>query len=236
MSCGENYINYRCEKCGNLKRIHTSCKQRTCRRCARIMSRNLVKAYLPIAETFQWACLLTLTLLSAPSEDVREQLDKILASFCKLRRRKIWNAEKGIYHVEIIKKGGKSWYVHLHALIDSKWMDQKALSHAWLDITGNSFIADIRRVRGGRRGSLREVLKYQTKMWELDREDEIFIEDIFKGRRFVGSFGIQKPEKEKLGSMKCSCGGGLVPLENPYHRRIGSGDWRDQLADYDDST
>jgi hypothetical protein len=235
MACGENYRDYRCEKCGNLRRVPIYCKKRTCQQCAKKRARDLIKAYLPIAESFQWASLLTLTLLSVSSKDIRSQLDKILASFCKLRRRKIWNAEKGIYHVEIIKKGEKLWFIHLHALIDSKWMDQKAISKAWLNITGNSYVVDIRRIKGERRRSLREVLKYQTKMWELSQDDEIFIENVFKGRRFVGSFGVQKPEKEKFISMKCKCGGDLVPFEEPYHRRIGSADWRNNL-EYDDSS
>jgi len=163
--------------------------------------------------------------------DVEEELNRIVLSFCKLRRREVWKGEKGIYAIEIVKKGGKSWYVHIHALIDSKWMNKNALSDTWFNITGDSFVVDIRTIKGEKKKALREVLKYQTKMWELNDDDKEFVDMIFKGRRFIGSFGIQKPEKEKPIPMKCKCGGNLMPLEDPYFKGGGRKNWGDLYRD-----
>jgi len=180
----------------------------------------MVEMYLPVVLCFRWACLLTLTLKIVPFGDVEAEVDRIIASFRKLRTRKIWNAKNGIASIEILKKGEDSWYVHLHALIDSKWMDQKALLDVWLDITGDSFVVDIRRVKGGRKEALREVLKYQTKIWELSEEDKEFVEKTFKHRRFIYTFGIKRPEKPKFKGMKCKiCGGDLELIEEGNIRR-----------------
>jgi len=229
MACGENYFMFRCEKCGNVERHYITCKQRTCRKCARTRSFQLVEMYLPVVLTFKWACFVTLTLKFVANGNIREQLNKILASFRKLRRRGIWSAEKGVFSVEMVKKDG-GYYVHLHALVDSKWMDQGDLSKAWLDITGDSFIVDIRRVKSDRRGLLSEVLKYQTKMWELNDEEKDFVEKTFKHRRFVNSFGIERPEKSKFKGMKCKvilssgrvCGGNLELFEKEIYRKSSS--------------
>jgi len=214
MACGENYFSFRCEKCGNLYRSHLTCKRRTCQKCARVRSFQMVEMYLPVVSCFQWACLLTLTLKVVPNGNVQSEVDRIIASFRKLRRKSVWNAKDGIASIEIVKKGDISWYVHLHALIDSKWMDQKDLSDIWLGITGDSSIVDIRRVKGERRQALKEVLKYQTKIWELNEEDKEFVEKTFKHRRFIYTFGIKKPEKPEFKGMKCKiCGGELKLFE-----------------------
>lgn len=217
MACNENYFWWSCDKCGNAIKVHVTCKRRTCPKCARIRSLRLVEMYLPVVLCFQWACLVTLTLKVVPYGDVQEQVDRITASFRKLRMRKVWNAKNGIASIEIVKEETNCWYVHLHTLVDSKWMDQKALSDAWKKITGDSYIVDIRRIKSDKRSALREVLKYQTKIWQLSEEDKEFVEETFKHRRFVYTFGIKKPEKSEFKGMKCKlCGGNLVLMEDQF--------------------
>lgn len=186
----------------------------------------MVAMYLPVVSTFQWVSFLTLTLKIVKQGTVRDQVDRIVASFRKLRRRKVWNGKRGIFSIEIVKKEKGFWYVHLHTLIDSKWMDQKALSSVWREITGDSFVVYIKRIwnrKSSIESTLREVLKYQTKIWELDEGDKEFVENTFKHRRFVNSFGIEKPEKPKFKGMKCKvCGGDLELFEEGLSYRGGS--------------
>ena len=42
----------------------------------------------------------------------------------------------------------KEWHPHIHmfALLDD-WMDQEQMSKTWHEITGDSFIVDIRKVK-----------------------------------------------------------------------------------------
>lgn len=154
---------------------------------------ELARLYLPVALSFEWPNFVTFTLKvgNSPIKD----LDRLIESFRKLRQHKIWQGKKGIYTIELLKKGVDSWYFHIHALIDSKWMDQEKLSEIWLKITGNSFIVDIRRVKGDRKKALKEILKYQTKIWDLNEEDKNFVEEVFRHRRLLNSFGVERPEK-----------------------------------------
>ena len=217
MACGENYRMFFCLKCGNVFKVHITCHQRTCQKCARIRSFQLVETYLPVVSTFEWPSFLTLTLKVDFLKTPQEQVDKIIASFRKLRRRDVWNAERGLFSIEMVKKEG-AWYVHLHTLVDSKWMDQKALSDAWFKITGDSYIVYLKRIFD-RRGALREVLKYQTKVWELNKEDKEFIEKTFKHRRFVNVFGIKRQKKPEFKKMKCKiCGGDLCICDEEIYQ------------------
>jgi len=220
MTCKESYFWFRCNRCGNAVKGFITCKKRTCLVCARTRSFQFIEIYLPIILCFQWPSFLTLTLRVKPDKDVKIEVDRIIASFRKLRKRKVWDVKRGIFSIEIVKKRDWGWFVHLHALVDSKWIDQAALSDVWRNITGDSYVVDIRRVGNPKLG-LREVLKYQTKIWELNEEDKEFVEKTFRHKRFINSFGIKKPENPNFKKMKCKiCGGNLeiMPDEVPVRR------------------
>jgi len=217
MACGENYYWWSCDKCGNAFKVHVTCKRRTCLKCAGIRSRQLVEMYLPVVSTFKWPCFITFTLKVDFLKTAKEQVDKIIASFRKLRQRKVWDAKRGLFGIEMVKKE-EAWYIHLHGLIDSKWMDHDALSSAWFKITGDSYVVYLKRI-SDRRGALREVLKYQTKIWELSEEDKEFVEETFEHRRFVNAFGIKKPKKLEPKPMKCKiCGGNLTKMDDEIYQ------------------
>ena len=91
MACGENYFSFRCEKCGNLYRSHLTCKRRTCQKCARVRSFQMVEMYLPVVSCFQWACLLTLTLKVVPNGNVQSEVDRIIASKSQFTKVKLVN-------------------------------------------------------------------------------------------------------------------------------------------------
>lgn len=207
------YVSLRCEKCGNVHKGYLMCKKRTCEKCARRRSARLVKAYIPVVASFTWPAFMTLTLPWAKSADVKEQKKRLVESFAKLRRWKEIGFRKGIYTIEILKKDGDFWYLHLHALIDCKWLDQKILSEIWKKVTGDASIVDIRRVFNTQK-ACKEVLKYQTKMWELNDGEKEFVDRVFNHSRFIGSFGIERPETEDFERVCPICGGKLVIFED----------------------
>ena len=73
------------------------------------------------------------------------------------------------------KKTGE-WHPHVHmfALLDT-WIDQEHLSETWHEITGDSFIVDIRRVKKdkqyGYSNAAAEVCKYALKFGDLSVEN-----------------------------------------------------------------
>lgn len=211
-TCSENYFMVKCDDCGNVSRNYLTCKKRTCPKCARARSRRLVEAYYPVVSSFVWAAFLTLTLPVVDIGDMHRQKDKLIESFAKLRRQKEWDGKAGIYTIEILKKSRGFCYVHLHSIVDLKWIDQKKLSEIWHRITGDAYIVDIRRVTNTKKSCI-ELLKYSTKMWEWDEEDLYLIERFFKHSRFVGSFGIKRPEIKPHAQVCKICGGKLSICE-----------------------
>ena len=67
------------------------------------------------------------------------------------------------------------WHPHVHmfALLDT-WIDQEQLSETWHEITGDSFVVDIRKVKKdkdfGYSKAAAEVCKYALKFGDLSVE------------------------------------------------------------------
>lgn len=83
----------------------------------------------------------------------------------------------------------RTWHVHIHALIDSGWISQKALSDAWREVTkGRGYIVDIRKAD---EGSLDEVVKYLTKGTDFLNDGQLVKEflDATVRLRMLSTFG-----------------------------------------------
>ena len=107
--------------------------------------------------------------------------------FCKI--------DGGFYTTEYTyNEKTKQWHPHIHifALIND-WIDQEELAETWHDITHDSYIVDVRRVRKtkehGYSKAVAEVCKYALKFSDLSLENtwEAFL--VLKGKRLTGSFG-----------------------------------------------
>jgi Replication protein len=140
-----------------------------------------------------------LTLTFRDTEVLDGAVDRCWADFRKLRQRKLWGSVRGCLGTMEIERGKCSgqWHPHLHVLVarsscrclrgrrpgdggptcahGKPWcphaLNQCCLSEAWQEITGDSFVVDIRAVHadedGGMRGAVREVVKYCTKLTEV---------------------------------------------------------------------
>lgn len=111
--------------------------------------------------------------------------------FARLRRRKFAkNWIGGFYRIEITNEG-RGWHLHLHALVEAKWIDKQALSNNWKSITnGLGYIVDVQDCRG--EGYLREVTKYVVKGSELSKwsgPDIATFVTAFANQRTFGVFG-----------------------------------------------
>jgi hypothetical protein len=104
--------------------------------------------------------------------------------------------------------------VHLHVLGYLPFVPQAWLSSAWLAVTGDSPIVDVRAVRGATADALREVVKYIGKAigtGDTDRAVETWA--AMKGRQVRRPWGVawaidRAAPKLEICGMSCEkCGG-----------------------------
>ena len=106
-------------------------------------------------------------------------------------------------------EGSKSWHPHNHAI----WLSHEQpgnvqLAREWKELTGDSFIVDVRRFHYDRMnlpptvenmvGDFCEVFKYALKFCSMDLADNWHAFDVLRGRRLISSFGnlygVEVPE------------------------------------------
>ena len=144
-----------------------------CQGCARREAKSTLKRYWP---RILWLVrhdpreprvsgkLLTLTLknVEATMPDLSAGLRKITKSWTRLRHRKFMATIRGgLKRVELTYNAkADTFHLHLHVLIRAPYLPQQRISRAWREITGDSYIVDIRKVTGGPGGAGRELVKY----------------------------------------------------------------------------
>lgn len=203
-----------------------SCRVRGCPDCERARAARLVDHYAAAAEAMANPAIVTVTIRNVEGtyQGLRAGLDRLRDGWARVQRRAIFRGGrcKGwrSRHADAIAKhgwrghepvaGGLSsvevtdgdvdgrLHPHLHALVDCKWLDQRELSDAWRQVSGDgSYIVDIRRVRGSGkelRAALAEVLKYVAKpsarLIDPERPDRLAALLLaMKDRRLVNGFG-----------------------------------------------
>lgn len=137
---------------------------------------------------------LTLTLL-ATAEPLEFLLDKLYSSFQALRRRAFWKKRVtgGVAFLEVkwIEKT-QHWHPHFHILIEGRFLPYQQIRKLWHEITGDSFIIDIKLVREANHAA-EYVTKYAGKPFNntfvnrADRLDEAMI--ALHGRKLAVTFG-----------------------------------------------
>lgn len=148
-------------------RITTNrCRSRYCRPCqaekARLVAANL-RAQIPTPNLR----LLTLTLRST-DRSLGSEITRLYASFSKLRRTKLWRRHVigGLAVLETtLHDRTLRWHPHLHVLFEGHYLPHVDVRLAWHKITADSFVIDLRRIRGEQQIA-RYLAKYLTKTVE----------------------------------------------------------------------
>lgn len=188
----------------------TYCHNRHCEPCARAKA-NLMAANLRerLAETPNGRYrFITLTLKHSDTP-LREQIDRLYAAFKKLRTQKLWKeTQHGGCSILEVKWDPDTalWHPHLHIVAEGGFIQQNELSAAWLEITGDSRIVDIRALKN-ERDAAHYVAKYISKgtnneVWYNEGATEEWIAAT-QGLRTATTFGkwrgfklLQKPKTE----------------------------------------
>lgn len=137
---------------------------------------------------------LTLT-IKTDDEPLTESLDKLYDAFQALRRRQFWkrHVTGGVAFMELkYSHKGHRWHPHLHCLIEGTWLDKKRLQSLWYEITGDSWIVDIRRPANNNTVAA-YVTKYASKPFNTSftRTPVLLDEAVMamKGRKLCITFG-----------------------------------------------
>ena len=204
-----------------LAKFHVCNQHLLCPMCASIRAARSMNRYLKRIEELMRLnprlkpVLITLTVKNGESLD--ERFNHLTGSFKKLLARyrdykkkgrgfnQFCKIDGGFYTTEYTyNKSTGEWHPHIHifALL-TDWIDQSELAETWHEITYDSYIVDVRRVRRtkehGFAKAVAEVCKYALKFSDLSTENtwEAFL--TLKGKRLTGSFGsmhgLKIPEK-----------------------------------------
>lgn len=169
------------------------CRSRWCLPCAqarsRVIANNLHQAIDDRPSRF-----MTLTLRHT-TEPLADQIDRLYLAFRALRRRSLWmrNVDAGAWFLELAYNAERDeWHPHLHVIVLGRFIRHDDLRTAWLAVTGDSPICDIRMVRDPDQAA-RYVAKYASKPFNVkyvryeDRLDEAI--GALRSRRLCGTFG-----------------------------------------------
>ena len=214
--CGKDEWYRTCRECRDVKTFFYRCSLKFCPRCNWRIARRR-------SEIIKYWSLLVkqpkhVVLTSRNSESItRDTLRMVMKSFGKLRRHKEWRlATGGCVSMEVTNEN-RGWHVHLHILVDSRWIDASSLSIKWGQLVGQNFaIVKVQDCR--QREYLNEVTKYVVKASQMAKwpaeEIAAFIGAI-RGVKFFAPFGslykMQAQIKAELDALKpdakpCDCG------------------------------
>lgn len=203
-SCGE-YLLFRHYYTIDEVRLHAACfcrRHLLCPLCAIRRGAKALQAYLPRFElvTSQNPALrpYLVTLTVKDGADLVERFRHLQESQRVLwRRRHRGNAPCALSGVDAavwsyeVKRGSGSglWHPHLHMVaLAAVQPDQAALAAQWREITGDSFVVDVRPIADPVAGFL-EVFKYALKFSDMSPADTVDAFRALSGRRLIGSAG-----------------------------------------------
>ena len=124
---------------------------------------------------------ITLT-LKHNTKPLAEQIQRLYACFKKLRKTRCWQETQ---------RGGH-WHPHLHIIAEGDFLHKRDLTEAWLKVTGDSCIIDIRALNNAK-DAAHYVAKYVTKgtnseVWlDTDAAQEWIL--AMKGVRACATYG-----------------------------------------------
>ena len=237
--CGD-YLVFRHYYTVDKVRLHGAslCKKHLlCPLCAIRRGAKSLKAYLDRFEIIKAAkphlkpFLVTLTVKDGDDLEERfKHLHKAQKELWKRRSREystvLDNVEGAVWSYEI-KRGANSgkWHPHLHMIALSESIpDQQQLSAEWHNITGDSFIVDVRPISQDDPASgFVEVFKYAVKFSDQPPEDTVHAWQTLAGKRLLGSAGCFRGVEVPEGLLDDSEGFEGLPYIQLFYRYLPAG-------------
>lgn len=215
-SCHREQVYKRCCGCRHVATFYNRCERFYCPICIGRLARDRRKSVEWWSKVVGQPKHVVLTTVSVPRIS-REYVDQFKKDFGRLRRSKFARNWLGGFFSLDTTHTENGWHLHLHAIIDSRWIDRDELEKTWARIREQA-IAIVRVYDARESNYTAECTRYlvdgqQMGTWESHRIVEFI--DAFTGVRCFGTFGSlykQRAEwklfKETLQSEYdvCSCG------------------------------
>jgi hypothetical protein len=180
--------------------IHLLCPFCAIRRGAKALQAYLTRYEAIRAEkTALRPFLVTLTVKDGP--DLAERLDHLRRGLRRLNRRRsgkgsgasVWHAIAGAVWSYEVKRGSGSglWHPHVHAVVLAELEpDQARLAAEWHELTGDSYVVDVRPMAEDVASGFCEVFKYAVKFSDMDPADTVHAWRLLRGVRLMDSCGV----------------------------------------------
>lgn len=188
--CHSHYTVSLCTQCARVAKFPNRCDLFYCPECQPRLARERKDSVGWWAREVAQPKHVVLTLVNI-HDLTAGHVHELKHCFTKLRHRKFANNwQGGFYSVEVTNEG-RGWHLHLHALIDARWIDAAELARQWSSVT-NGF-GKIVKVKDCRQSDyLAEVTKYAVKGSQLAKwepADIVTFIEAFSGIRTFGVFG-----------------------------------------------
>jgi len=196
----------------NFCKNHLLCVLCAIRRGARQL-RAYHERYLWILENEKPLRLQMVTVTVKNGDDLAERLAHLKKIMTALRKRKSdskrkrstseWGKVLGSVSNIEVTENGKGWHPHSHSItLSLDGLDKEKLSQEILDISGDSFIVDVRdlNLHGDSAKDFSEVFKYSISFSDLSHDQLFHAYKIMKGKHLISSQGLFRgiPEPDKL--------------------------------------
>ena len=219
--CKESHISVLCPNCDNHEKIKKTCQIRICERCETTRTYKIKKRLKPFIKLYMFPKLMTLTFsehkLLTPNIKQKCELN------CREFRRRMLEKGYPIDGVRFLEAKPKhdGFHIHFHYVIDSRrYIPQKLISNIWLEVTGNSYIVDIRKIN--QELGLMYALKYTSKPLDVRIFKSLGFSDWNIIKSYV-SFFYKKRMFTKVGKFYNVV---INIIKMPYLcQKCGSSDW-----------
>jgi hypothetical protein len=223
-NCHSYYTVATCCDCGKVRKFPNRCDLFFCPECANHLQNERTRQVEWWAERIRQPKHVVLTTKRIP-ELTGAHVDELRKMFSQLRRRKFARNWKGGYYGIQITHSVKGWMLHIHALIDARWIDTTELKKQWYSATrGFGYIIHVSDCRS--KDYLRETTRYvihgsQLAAWQPEAI-ATFVR-AFQGKRTFGVFGslfgARTEFAEWIATLKqakprCDCGSCMVRYQS----------------------
>lgn len=177
---------------GKVRVISSACRLRWCPLCAKAKRTYITHEVARWIKNSKYHKFVTFTLKHS-EDDLTFQIERLYSCFQKLRKSKFFkkHISRGVWFFQIKRsKQTNQWHPHLHCIVTGRWIPYNDLRSAWLKITKDSSVVDIRPVKDPE-GCANEVARYAAAPANLSTNDAIDYFEIFQslhGRRICGKW------------------------------------------------